>query len=233
MAFALIFPLFFLFVVSNGLSPASSLPGFPADSYVDFMFAIPFVHGALFTALNSAIELGRDIDTGFLNRLALTPARGIAIMLGNLAGGVALVMIQYCIYFVGGLLMGAHFEAGPLGVPVLFVLAALGAVAIGATGMSVALRSGSPEAVQGIFPLFFVSLFLSSMNMPRDLIENDWFKWIATINPVSYLIEGLRSLVVAGWDLETLAIGFGVALGAIAIALAVSARAFSARMTRT
>ena len=67
------------------------------------MFAIPFVHGALFTALNSAIELGRDIDTGFLNRLALTPARGIAIMLGNLAGGVALVMIQYCIYFVGGL----------------------------------------------------------------------------------------------------------------------------------
>jgi ABC-2 type transport system permease protein len=118
-------------------------------------------------------------------------------------------------------------------VPVLFVLAALGAVAIGATGMTVALRSGSPEAVQGIFPLFFVSLFLSSMNMPRNLIENDWFKWIATINPVSYLIEGLRSLVVAGWDLETLAIGFGVALGAIALALAVSARAFSARMTRT
>ena len=90
MAFALIFPLFFLFVVSSGLNSAASLPGFPADSYVDFMFAIPFVHGALFTALNSAIELGRDIDTGFLNRLALTPARGIAIMLGNLAGGVAL-----------------------------------------------------------------------------------------------------------------------------------------------
>jgi len=83
LAFALIFPLFFLFVVSHGLNPAASLPGFPADSYVDFMFAIPFVHGALFTALNSAIELGRDIDTGFLNRLALTPARGIAIMLGR------------------------------------------------------------------------------------------------------------------------------------------------------
>jgi ABC-2 type transport system permease protein len=154
-------------------------------------------------------------------------------MLGNLAGGVALVMIQYCIYFVGGLLMGAQFEAGPLGVPVLFVLAALGAVAIGAAGMTVALRSGSPEAVQGIFPLFFVALFLSSMNMPRDLIENEWFKWIATLNPVSYLIEGLRSLVIAGWDLETLAIGFGVSLAAIALALAFSARAFSARMTRT
>jgi ABC-2 type transport system permease protein len=233
MAFALVFPLFFLFVVASGLDRAASLPGFPADSYVDFMFAIPFVHGALFTALNSAIELGRDIDTGFLNRLALTPARGIAIMLGNLAGGVALVLIQYCIYFAGGLLMGAHFEAGLLGVPVLFALAALGAVAIGAAGMTVALRSGSPEAVQGIFPLFFVGLFLSSMNMPRDLIENGWFQWIATVNPVSYLIEGLRSLVVAGWDLETLAIGFGVVLGAIVLALSISARAFRARMTRT
>ena len=233
MAFALIFPLFFLFVVASGLNSAASLPGFPADSYMDFMFAIPFVHGALFTALNSAIELGRDIDTGFLNRLALTPARGIAIMLGNLAGGVALVLIQFCIYFAGGLLMGAHFDAGWLGIPVLFALAALGAVAIGAAGMTFALRSGSPEAVQGIFPLFFVALFLSSMNMPRDLMENDWFRWIATANPVSYLIEGLRSLVIVGWDAEALAIGFGIALAAIAVALSISARAFRARMTRT
>ena len=233
MAFALIFPLFFLFVVSSGLNSAASLPGFPADSYVDFMFAIPFVHGALFTALNSAIELGRDIDTGFLNRLALTPARGIAIMLGNLAGGVALVLIQYCIYFAGGLLMGAHFDAGWLGIPVMFALAALGAVAIGAAGMTFALRSGSPEAVQGIFPLFFVALFLSSMNMPRDLMENDWFRVIATLNPVSYLIEGLRSLVIVGWDAEALAIGFGIALVAIAVALSFSTRAFRARMTRT
>jgi ABC-2 type transport system permease protein len=233
LAFALVFPLFFLTVIASGLGPAASLPGFPADSYVDFMFAIPFVHGALFTALSSAIELGRDIDTGFLNRLALTPAHGLAIMLGNLAGGVALVLIQFCIYFAGGMILGADFDAGVLGIPVLFALAAMGAVAIGAIGMTFALRSGSPEAVQGIFPLFFVALFLSSMNMPRDLIETDWFRWIATLNPVSYLIEGLRSLVIVGWDLEALAIGFGVTSLATAVALWVSAGAFRARLTRT
>jgi ABC-2 type transport system permease protein len=191
------------------------------------------VHGALFTALNSAIELGRDIDTGFLNRLALTPARGVAIMLGNLAGGIALVLVQFSIYFVAGLLMGADFEAGLLGLPVLFLLAALGAVAIGCAAMTVALRSGSAEAVQGIFPLFFVLLFLSSMNMPRDLIESDWFRLIADVNPVSYLIEGLRSLIVSGWDVQALATGFAVALGAIAAALWFSSRAFRTRMTRT
>jgi ABC-2 type transport system permease protein len=233
LAFALVFPLFFFTVIASGLDRASSLPGFPADSYVDFMFAIPFVQGALFTSLNSAIELGRDIDTGFLNRLALTPARGVAIMLGNLAGGVALVMIQFSIYFIGGTLLGADFQAGALGIPVLFLLAAMGAVAIGAVSMTVALRTGSPEAVQGIFPLFFVALFLSSMNMPRNLIETDWFRWIATLNPVSYLIEGLRSLVVVGWDLEALAIGFGIAALCIAGALFLSANAFGARLTRT
>ncbi len=233
MAFALIFPLFFLFVIASGLDRAASLPGFPADSYIDFMFAIPFVHGALFTALNSAIELGRDIDTGFLNRLALTPARGAAIMLGNLAGGLTVALMQFAIYFAAGLLMGAGFEAGPIGLPVLFLLALLGAVAIGTTAMTVALRTGSAEAVQGIFPLFFVLLFLSSMNMPRDLIENDWFRVIADVNPVSYLIEGLRSLIVTGWDAQALGTGFAVALGAIALSLWVSNRAFRARMTRT
>lgn len=233
MAFALVFPLFFLIVVASGLDRASSLPGFPADSYVDFMFAIPFVHGALFTALNSATELGRDIDTGFLNRIALTPARGVAIMLGNLAGGVALVLIQFAIYFAGGVAMGADFEAGPLGLPVLFLLAALGAVAIGSAGMTVALRSGSAEAVQGIFPLFFVLLFLSSMNMPRNLIENDWFRLIADLNPVSYLIEGLRSLIVTGWDAQALGAGFAVVGVAIAASLWIADRAFRARLTRT
>jgi ABC-2 type transport system permease protein len=231
--FALVFPLFFLLVIASGLNRAASLPGFPADSYIDFMFAIPFVHGALFTALNSATELGRDIDTGFLNRLALTPARGVAIMLGNLAGAVALAVIQFSIYFAGGLALGAHFAAGPLGVPVLFALAALGAIAIGAVGMTFALRSGSAEAVQGFFPLFFVLLFLSSMNIPRNLIEADWFRWVATLNPVSYLIEGLRSLVVDGWNGEALALGFFGALAAITVALSLSALAFTSRLTRT
>ena len=64
--------------------------------------------------------------------------------------------------------------------------------------------------MQGVFPLFFVFLFLSSSALPRNLIEQDWFRTIATYNPVSYLFEGLRSLIIFGWDGEALALGFGV-----------------------
>jgi ABC-2 type transport system permease protein len=231
--FALVFPLVFLAVVASGLDRAQSLPGFPADSYLDFMLAVPFIHGSLFTAINAAVELGRDIETGFLNRLALTPARNIALVIGHLSGAVLLGMLQYCVYFVVGLAAGANFHAGWLGVPVLFVLAAFTAVAFGSAGTIVALRSGSAEAVQGIFPVFFVLLFLSSMNIPRDLIEAEWFRWIATVNPVSYLIEGIRSLVIWGWDAEALLLGFATAIGLSALCLALTAVAFRERLTRT
>jgi ABC-2 type transport system permease protein len=231
--FALAFPLVFLAVIASGLNRADTLPGFPDDSFLDFMMVIPFVHGSLFTAINSAVELGRDVETGFLNRLALTPARGISIMLGNLAGGVAMVLIQYSIYFLAAVIAGAEFEAGLLGIPVLFLLAALVAVAFGSLGMTIALRTGSSDGVQGMFPLFFVLFFLSSMNMPRNLIESDWFRWIATVNPVSYLIEGLRSLAIWGWDPEALALGFAAALAVIGVSLTLSAAAFRVRLTRT
>ena len=64
----------------------------------------------------------------------------------------------------------------------------------------VGLRAGSGEAVQGLFPLFFVLFFLSSQALPRPLIEQDWFRTIATWNPVSYMVEGMRSLIITGWD---------------------------------
>ena len=61
-----------------------------------------------------------------------------------------------------------------------------------------------------MFPLFFAALFLSSMALPRNLIQTDWFRTVATWNPVSYMLEAIRSLVIVGWDPEALALGFGV-----------------------
>jgi ABC-2 type transport system permease protein len=79
----------------------------------------------------------------------------------------------------------------------------------------------------------FVVFFLSSLNLPRNLIETDWFRAIATYNPVSYLIEGIRSLVITGWDGEALALGFGIALALGALAFGLSASALRTRLTRT
>ena len=116
---------------------------------------------------------------------------------------------------------------------VLLVLALLIALAFASLGALIGLRTGSGEAVQGVFPLFFVLVFLSSNALPRELIEQDWFRAIATINPVSYLFEGLRSLVIFGWDAEALALGFGIAVGISLIGVLGAASALRTRLVRT
>jgi ABC-2 type transport system permease protein len=231
--FPLVFPLLLLAVNSGGLDSATRLPGFPTDSFVAFALAIPFVQGALFATMNAGTDLARDIQTGFLNRLALTPMRGVALLAGQLGGVLTMGVIQALVYVGVGLLVGVRLESGPLGILVLLAFAILVSVGFGALGAFAALRTGSGEAVQGLFPLFFVFLFLSSMNMPRNLIEIDWFRFVATVNPVSYLIECVRSLIIVGWDTEALALGFGIAAAITVVAVTLASVSLSSRLTRS
>jgi ABC-2 type transport system permease protein len=230
---AIVFPLFLLAVNAGGLDAATAIPGFPTDSYLTFALAVPFMQGGLFAVMNGGTDLARDIESGFLDRLALTPLSRAGLIAGELAGVLAVGVFQGAIYLVVGLAAGADFEAGAPGVLVLFALTVAISFAFGCIGMLAALRSGSSEAVQGLFPVFFVFLFLSSMALPRELIEIDWFRTVATWNPVSYLIEGVRSLFVTGWDGEALALAFGISALVSVAFLAASAKAIRRRVVRT
>lgn len=227
-----LFPLILLAVNVGGLRAATGIPGFPSDSYLEFALAFTFMQGALFATTNAGTDLARDIQTGFLNRLSLTPMRDAALLAGQLAGVVVLALVQATLYLTVGLVAGVRPESGIPGLFVIVLLAVLIAIAFGAIGAFLALRTGSGEAVQSFFPLFFVFLFLSSMNLPRNLIEIEWFRTVATINPVSYLIEGIRSLVISGWDAQALALGFGLALGIGAISLTAASVALRGRLAR-
>lgn len=230
---SIVFPLFLLAVNSAGLDAATNIPGFPTDSYLTFALAFPFVQGALFATMNCGQSLAEDIENGFFNRLALTPMRGSALIAGQLGGLVAIGLLQATVYLAVGLLAGGEMASGALGVPVLFTLSILTAIGFGGIGMFMAIRTGSGETVQGTFPLLFVLLFFSSISLPRDLIEQQWFQTLATINPVSYLIEGIRSLFVVGWDGEALALAFGIAAALIALSISVSAVSLRNRLVRT
>jgi ABC-2 type transport system permease protein len=231
--FSFAFPLVLLAVNVGGLDAATRIPGFPSDSFLDFALAFTFMQGALFATTNAGTDLARDIQTGFLNRLALTPMHGAALLAGQLAGVAALALAQAAVYLGVGLAAGARLEAGPGGIAVLFLLAFLIAIGFGAIGAFMALRTGSGEAIQALFPLLFVLLFLSSMNLPRNLIEIEWFRTVATINPVSYLIEGMRSLFITGWDAQALALAFGLGAAVAAAAIAASAVTLRGRLART
>lgn len=230
---ALVFPLLFLAVNSGGLRAVTDLPGFPTDSYLDFFLAFSFLQGAVFATLTSGQDLAYDIQHGFLNRLALSPLRGTALLAGHLAGVMMLGLIQAVTYLAVGLAAGVSFASGPGGVVVLVLLSLLISVGFGSLGSMLALWTGTTEAIQGFFPIGVVVLWFSSMYLPRDLIETDWFRVFATANPVSYLIEAIRSLVIVGWDAQALALGFTIAVAIVVGGVIGSAVSLPRRLTRT
>jgi ABC-2 type transport system permease protein len=229
----LIFPVALMAVNAAGLQSSTELAGFPTDSFLAFALAVPFIQGALFSTMNAGTDLARDIQTGFVNRLSLTALRDWALLSGQLAGVVLLGIFQAVFYVVVGLVSGVHFATGPAGIAVLLVYAAIISLSFGAMGAYLAFRTGSGETIQALFPVLFVFLFISSMNTPRNLIGVDWFRTAATLNPVSYMIECVRSLIVTGWDAQALLLGFGFAIALGIVSLALASRALRTRMTRT
>jgi ABC-2 type transport system permease protein len=230
---AITFPLFLFAINAAGLDAAAELPGFPAPDYLTWIIAVPFMQAGLFAVAGLGADLARDIETGFLDRLALTPLSRTGLVSGQMAGTIALGLVQGVIFLAIGLAAGATFDTGVAGVVVLLALEVAIVFAFGLIGITAAFRFGNGEAVQGLFPLLFVFLFLSTMALPADLIENGWFRAIAEHNPISVIFDGIRSLFYGGWDVAALAEAFGVAAIISAIFLPLAVRALNARVVRT
>jgi ABC-2 type transport system permease protein len=203
----IIMPLLLLTINSKGLSAATSIPGFPAGRYLDFAIVITFMQSALFATSAAGLGLVRDIESGFLDRLALTPMRAGALVVAQIAGAIAIALGASLLYIAIMFATQVDFHTGPIGVLALLGLSMWTAFSFATIGAWIALRSGESEALQGIFPLLFASLFLSTTNMPRDLIQADWFRAITRVNPVSYMVDSMRSLIITGWEWHVLAEG--------------------------
>jgi ABC-2 type transport system permease protein len=229
----LVFPLFFLAVNASGLGSATKIPGFPADSYLDFAITVCFMQGAMFSAITAGSELATDIQSGFLTRLQLTPLGRGSILIGHMAGATALALVGAVSYLAVGVIAGVDIKSGVGGAVVILAYAVFAAVALAGIGAIMGARTGSPEAVQGVFPLIFAVFFLSSMSLPRNLIAVDWFRTVTTWNPASYLIEGLRSLVITGWDGTALWRGLAVGAAVLVLSLWAASHSLATRMART
>jgi ABC-2 type transport system permease protein len=228
-----VFPLILFGIQAGGAEDAADIEGFPTDSYLTFAFAATFVQGAIGSATVAGNGLGSDIESGFISRLSLTPISSGALLAGQLAGAAVLGVLQAVLYVGVGVASGADFESGAGGAVALVPLTLLMCLAFGAIGLMAAAATGSAERVQAVFPMMLALLFMSSLAMPRNLIEENWFKTIATINPMSYLIEAPRSLLISGWDGEALALGCGIALVITLLGIQGSRFQMRTRMERT
>ncbi len=222
-----IFIALFFFLVNIGTLQditESNIPGFDVKA-----FQMPTAILLGVTGVSRAYALVLDVQDGYFDRLLLTPIRRLAILLGHLAADVAVACALTIPILAMGFALGVRFETGPLGVVAFILLAGLWSLAFAGFGYAIALKTGNPAAVNSSFLLFFPFLFLTSSYVPREQLSG-WLDTVATINPVTYLLEGMRSLIMRGWQWEEL----GQALIAIGVVGAISmSMCFAALRGRT
>ena len=198
MAPIIVFPTLLLAVQTGGAAAALNLPGFPpVDSFLQFMLAGAMMQSVLLAGNSGGIALAVDIEMGFTDRLFAAPISRYSIVLGRLMGTAALGAFAGVWFLAIGLVFGAPVEDGLPGALVALALVILTAMAMGGIGAAIALRTGTASVVQGLFPFVFVILFLSSAFFPQELMVEP-AKTIATVNPLSFIAEGVRKPIIGG-----------------------------------
>lgn len=222
---SLIFPLFFAAVSAAAFNRTTGLPGFPeVDSFLTFLVPATILQGVMFGATSAGTEQAIDMENGFNDRLLAAPVARIPLLLGRLGGIMALSVVQTLLFISVLVIAGASFAAGVLGLIAMVMVSALMGAAVGSFSMAIALKTGSVEAVNGFFPIFFALVFLSSAFFPPSL-SGGWFETVASVNPITWMIDGTRHLVVHGWDAGEAFTAVGVAFGLLVLLLAVALRA--------
>ena len=227
---SIVFPLFFSFLGNSSFGKTTSLPGFPkVNSYLQFQLAGTITQGVLFGSVTGAAALATDIENGFFDRLLASPTSRLSILFGRLAGSVLFGALETAVFVLVLLPFGADVSAGVPGIIAMIISGALIALAVGALMASVALKTGSSEAVQGTFPLLFILLFFSSAFFPRETMSGV-YKTVAGLNPISHLVEGLRALSLEGFSVSATARAILVPMAIAVVALYVASRQLNARL---
>ena len=227
---SMLFPLLFMAMSSSALNRSISIPGFPkVDSFIQFGIPATIVQGVLFGAVGAGAAMATDIEDGFYERLMASPVSRTSILVGRLAGAATMAFVQAWLFLGIITLFGVDIEGGIFAVLLISIVAAVLGAGIGAVAVSMGIRTGSSEAVQGAFPLLFAGMFLSSAFFPRTLMTG-WFRSVADVNPLSHLIEGIRTQIITGIDLADWGRALGIASGIAVFGLFLAGRALTSRL---
>src|SRR3954451_12232179 len=196
-----IFIAIFFFVVNIGTLENLTQNNIANFDYTAFEMATAILLGV--TGVSRAQSLVVDVQNGYFDRLLLTPVRRSAILVGHMVADVTVSTVLCVPILALAFALGIDFHAGVLGVPVFVPIAALWCLSFAGFGYAIALKTGNPAAVNSSFLLFFPFLFLTSSYVPRDQLSG-WLDTVAGWNPVTYLLEGMRSLALSGWHWDDL-----------------------------
>jgi ABC-2 type transport system permease protein len=191
-----IIPTLFLAINTGGLHRSTDLPGFPAvDGFLDFQLAGAITQSLLLGGVMQGIGTALEIEGGFFDRLVASPVPRVAIVLGRILAGTAIAAAQVVWFLLLGLVFGVAIHGGVMGALLVLVIGSIAGTGFAALGVLIALRARNASTVQGIFPLVFVVLFVSSAFFPLGLLEPP-AEWFARYNPLSFVADGMRDPII-------------------------------------
>jgi ABC-2 type transport system permease protein len=229
---ALITPVFFFVVNIGALQDVAEGGAALAGQQLDFKaFQLPVAIIFAVTGVSRASSLVIDIQDGYFDRLLLTPVRRPTLLLGLMAADLMAVMMLAVPVTALGLILGVRFASGILGILAFLVYGALWGLAFAGFPYAIALRTGNPAAVNSSFILFFPFAFLTTSFLPQEALTG-WLSTIATYNPVTYVLEGLRSLITEGWVWADLGKGLLAILAVTVVSFGLASAAMRGRISQ-
>lgn len=211
MVSSLFMPIFFFAVNATSFKAIAQLPGFPAGSYMNFIAPTAMFSAIFFSVGNAGIELAMDMTSGYFKKLVIMPINRLSIILGKLSEVAIMSLLQGAIVMVLLLLVGVRISTGFLGVLALFAMLIIFGMAWSCIGMIIALRTQNPRMVQSLFIVFFPLLYLTTSQMPKEFLPK-YYTVVVGYNPVTYVIEGVRGLMMRGWGDPSIWQGFAVTI---------------------
>ena len=218
-------PVFFFFVTIGSLQRVAG-KAFGVDDWVGFQLPVALLQAVAVGTAGSGLVT--DMQRGYFDKLALTPAPRISLILGRMAADGVRGFVLSLVILIVGFAAGTGLKAGPGGALVLLAIGTVFSLAYSGLGVSLALKTGSNQAVQLSFLLFFPLIFLSPAFAPKEVFSG-WLEFLATINPITYVLEGCRSLVLEGWDAAALGKAFAAIAGMATLTVSMTGWAYRHR----
>jgi ABC-2 type transport system permease protein len=209
---ALVFPLFFFVSFAGGLSAIANVPGFDFPTgYTAFQFVFVLLQSAAFGGVFTGFGIARDFETGFAQRYLLAAGNRNGIVAGYALAALVRACITWTMLTTVALVFGMNIDGSPVELVGLYALAVLVnlAATMWAAGIAMRVRSiqGGPLMQ---FPVFLI-LFLAPVYVPLSLLSG-WIHAVASVNPVTALLEAGRGLISGDPTVIALAFTIGIAL---------------------
>ena len=221
---------FFLLIYESTLGGAANfVPGLSGNSYLGFILPLSIVSSALAGAGLASQNLVRDIESGYFDKLLLTPVSRTALLLGPILAGALILGFQTGIVIGVGLLMGLQPVTGLAGLLAVIGMAVLLGTGFAGFTVSAALGSGNAAVTQSAGFIFFPLTFLTASFVPLELLDG-WLETAARLNPITYVLGAMRDTLNVGWVSSSLWQGV---LACLILAIAMYALAVFALRVRT